>query len=143
MKVLKNLSEVAKELKVEDWRVQKEFKEYFPRRCYMNIEGNTVIFEGNEEGLEYVLVDLDSDEDCREYMLKYEVGRFYCEVYTDDIVGFEECKIIDIKNIKWNITRATVITKTGTQLNRVVKDVIDKEDEDYKKDGCIYFFSKE
>lgn len=143
MKILNSLTDVAAELKVEEWKVQKEFEKYFLKSGYMTIKDITVFFESGKGKLEYVLVDLKSTEDCREYILKYEVDRFDWEVYTDGIVGNEKCKVINVLNDRWDILRATVVTESGTQLNRVVKYVNDKEDEDYKQDGCIYFFDKE
>lgn len=141
MKILNNLTEVAAELNVGIERVQREFKESL-EDMFMEIKGKTVMIEFGKDNLEYVLVDLKSTEDCREYILSYDVKKFNWEVYTDEIVGFEKCEIIDVVNDKWNVYRATVVTETGTQLNRVVKTVEDKEDEDYKQDGCIYFFKK-
>lgn len=141
MKVLNNLTEVAKEINVGIERVQREFKESFPRMI-MNIKNNVIMIEGSEYKPEYILVDLKSDQDCKEYIMNYEVNRVECEVYTDGIVGVEKCKIIDIVNDKWEILRATVITKSGTQLNRIVKLVNDKDDEDYKQDGCVYFWER-
>ena len=75
--------------------------------------------------------------------MKHEKDLYTFVVYVDDIEKEQECSIIDITNTKMNITRATVkIIKTGTQLNRRVKFILDKEDEDYKKDGCIYFWER-
>ena len=141
MKVLNNLTEVAAELSVGVERVQREFKEGLVN-MFMEIKESTIMIEFGKDNLEYVLVDINSDKDCREYFLKYEVDRVDWEVYTDEIVGFEKCKVINVENDKWDIIRATVITETGTQLNRIVKTVISKQDEDYKEDGCIYFFKK-
>lgn len=53
-------------------------------------------------------------------------------VYVDGIEKWQECKVINIKN-----HRATVRTKLGTQLNRVIKYT-----EDIKEDGCVYFINK-
>lgn len=141
MKVFNNLTEVAEELNIGIERVEREFKESFPQMI-MNIKKNTIMIEFGKDNLEYVLVDVKKDEDCKKYFMKYGVNEVKFEVKTDDIVGVEKCKVIDIVNDRWDILRATVITETGTQLNRIVKSVTSKEDENYKEDGCIYFFKK-
>ena len=143
MKILNNLGEVAEELKVEHWIVQKQFEKYFLRNNYMMIGDLSIYFKSGKDRLDYVVVDDNNDEDCKQYMIKYELDEYNWEVKTDDIVGVEKCKVIDITNTRMGIDRATVITESGTQLNRIVKFIIDKEDEDYKKDGCIYFWEKE
>lgn len=143
MKICKNLSEVTKVVKCEEWETQKTFERFFLKSGSMPLSGMTVFFESNDKDLEYVVVDLNNDKDCRDYFFKYEVDNFEWVVKTDDIVGVEKCKVIGVQNNKWDIYRATVVTETGTQLNRFVKYVIDKEDEEYEEDGCIYFWDKE
>lgn len=54
--------------------------------------------------------------------------KFIAKVYVDSIEGWQDCKIIHSYR-----DRAVVITKTGTQLNRILKMT-----EDYREDGCIY-----
>lgn len=142
MKICRNLSEVSTELKVEEWETQKAFEKYFLRGNYMKVNEFLVYFEDGGDRIDYVIVDLNDNADCREYMLKYELDNFEWEVKTDDIVGVEKCKVIGIDNTRMGINRATVITETGTQLNRRVVFILDKEDEDYRKDGCIYFWEK-
>lgn len=162
MKVCKNLSEVAAELKIQEWEVQKAYERTIGRTLYFKFENvimndlkDMVYQEGMEpielifkditvfiSNREYFLVDTNDNEDCREYILKYELRNYEWEVKTDDIVGVEKCKVIGIENTRMGIDRATVITESGTQLNRVVVFITDKEDEDYKQDGCIYFWEK-
>lgn len=143
MRVFKHLGDVAKGLGVKDWEVQKQFEKYFLRSTYMPVGEVTVYFHSGDTGLNYVVFDKNDNEDCKKYMMEYELDNYDWEVKTDDIVGIEKCKVIDITNTKRGIDRATVITESGTQLNRRVVFISDKEDEDYKNDGCIYFFDKE
>lgn len=143
MKILNSLGEVSEELKVENWIIQKQFEKYFLRSNYMMIGDITVYFQSKKEKLEYVVVDDNKDEDCKQYMMQYELKEYHWEVKTDDIVGIEKCKVIDVTNKRMGIIRATVVTELGTQLNRRVIFITDKEDKDYKQDGCIYYYEKE
>lgn len=143
MKVCKNLSEVAKKLNVEELEVQKEFEKYSLISNYMTIRDITVYFESGNKRLDYVLVDENNNKDCEEYLMEYGIKEYEWEVKTDDIVGIEKCKVIGVSNDKMEINRTTVITESGTQLNRIAVFILDKEDDDYKKDGCVYFWEKE
>lgn len=88
----------------------------------------------------YILFNKDSNADCKEYMMTYEIPEYVWKVYVDDIEGWQKCKVINISNTLLGINRATVICESGTQLNRVVKFVLDEEDEDFKADRCIYYY---
>ena len=74
------------------------------------------------------------------YFMEYEKNEYRWIVYVDDIEKWQECKVLDVDNKRLGINRATVVTTTGTQLNRRVKFIIGPEDEDFKQDRCIYFF---
>lgn len=63
-----------------------------------------------------------------------------CVVYTDDIVGWEKCRIVDLTTYANGENRATVITKTKAQLFRIIKNV--NSQEEVKKDGCIYYIEQ-
>ena len=59
----------------------------------------------------------------------------------DDIEKWQLCTVLDVLNVKDEIERAIVTTKLGTRLNRMVKFVID-EDDQILEDGYIYFIDK-
>lgn len=143
MKVMKNIKEVADVLFVPEWQVQKELENSLINgRITFNVgetDVNTHVINGKTN---YVIFNIESNEDCKKYMMEFELNEYNWEVKTDDIVGVEKCKVIDITNTRMGIDRATVITESGTQLNRRVVFVTDKYDEDYKNDGCIYFWEK-
>ena len=61
------------------------------------------------------------------------LDNYKAKVYVDYIEGWQECEVINISNY-----RATVRTKLGTQLNRIIK-----VNEVLKTDGCVYFYQKE
>lgn len=61
------------------------------------------------------------------------LDNYVCKVYVDDIEKWQECEVINLSNY-----RATVRTKLGTQLNRIIK-----VSEVLKTDGCVYFYQKE
>ena len=93
--------------------------------------------------LHFVVFDNEDNDECKKYMMDYEINDYLWKVYVDEIEGWQECKVININNTRLSISRATVITTTGTQLNRRVKFVLGEEDEEFKTDGCIYFMEKE
>ena len=95
----------------------------------------------NEE--DYHIIYPDSNIDFRRVGNLYVFFSKYAESLTldiDDIEKWQECKVLDVDNKRLGINRATVVTTTGTQLNRRVKFIIGPEDEDFKQDRCIYFF---
>ncbi|MGL5084299.1 MAG: hypothetical protein ACRC68_01030 [Clostridium sp.] len=144
MKVMESITEVAEVLFVPEWEVQKELENSrINGRITFNVGGTDVNTHIVNKKAKYVIFNIESNEDCKKYMMEYEKKEYNWEVKTDDIVGVEKCEVIDITNTKMGIDRATVITESGTQLNRRVVFVTNKEDEDYKQDGCIYFWEKE
>ena len=64
--------------------------------------------------------------------IKNDDYKYVAKVYVDDIEGWQECKIIHMYR-----DRAVVITRTGTQLNRIFKNT-----ENAKEDRCIYWKSE-
>lgn len=62
-------------------------------------------------------------------IIKNDDYKYVAKVYVDDIEGWQDCKIIHMYR-----DRAVVITRTGTQLNRILKNT-----EDAKEDRCIYW----
>ncbi|MGL5085134.1 MAG: hypothetical protein ACRC68_05365 [Clostridium sp.] len=65
---------------------------------------------------------------------------FDCVVYTDEIAGFERCSIINLTTYPGGENRATVITKSKTQLRRIIKNV--ETMDEIKKDGCVYYLGE-
>lgn len=66
-------------------------------------------------------------------IIKNDDYKYVAKVYVDDIEGWQECKIIHMYR-----DRAVVITRTGTQLNRILKNT-----ENAKEDRCIYWKSED
>lgn len=62
------------------------------------------------------------------------LDNYTVKVYVDPIEKWQECEVINLSSC-----RATVKTKLGTQLNRIVKYA---ENKDLKEDGCVYFIKK-
>lgn len=85
-------------------------------------------------------LSIESNEDCKKYIMDHEQFIYDWKVYVDGIEGWQECKLIDIQNIKLGVKRATVVCPSGTQLNRIVKFVDDESE--IISDGCIYFMEK-
>lgn len=55
--------------------------------------------------------------------------KFIAKVYVDSLEGWQECKIVHMYS-----DRAVVITKNGTQLNRILKTT-----DNAVADGCVYW----
>lgn len=55
--------------------------------------------------------------------------KYIAKVFVDEIEGWQECKIIHSYR-----NRSVVITRTGTQLDRIFKAT-----ENAVADGCVYF----
>lgn len=143
MKVMESITEVAEVLFVPEWEVQKELENsLIAGKITFTVSGTDVNTHVVDRKTNYVIYNSESNEDCKKYIMQYEKNEYNWEVKTDDISGVEKCKVIDIRNTLMGIDRATVITESGTQLNRRVVFVTDKEDEDYKQDGSIYFWER-
>lgn len=139
MKVFKSIEALAKELQVKECEIE-EAQNKWTGRNYMYVGETEVMIHVVEREIRYVLFDKDSNADCKEYMTTYEIPEYVWKVYVDDIEGWQKCKVVNISNTLLGINRATVICESSTQLNRVVKFVLDEEDEDFKADRCIYYY---
>lgn len=139
MKVFKSIEDLAKELKVTECEVE-EAQTKWVGRNYMYLGETEIMIHIVNNEIHYILFDKDSNEECKNYMMTYEIDEYVWKVYVDDIEGWQNCKVIDISNTLLEIDRATVICESGTQLNRRVKFVLDEEDEDFKADRCIYYY---
>lgn len=142
MRVFNSFNEVADFTRCRSWEVEEAFINY--TGCgYMvvnEVEFQIVNYDG---GLKYVFVDKNNNSDIKDFIMAYEKEAYDWKVYVDDIEKWQPIEeIIDIKNTYWEIDRAVVITKSGTQVNRRVKYVLGEEDTDLKSDGCIYYYDK-
>lgn len=139
MKVFNNIIDLAKELNKKVYEVEDQYRIWMGRN-YMYVDDTEIMMHVVDNEIHFILFDHNNDKECKEYMMKYELNDYVWKVYVDDIEKWQPCKVIDINNTRMGIDRATVICESGTQLNRRVKFVIDEEDEDFKADGCIYFY---
>lgn len=62
-------------------------------------------------------------------IIKNDDYKYIAKVYVDDIEGWQDCKIMQMYK-----DRAVVITRAGTQLDRIFKNT-----KDVKPDRCIYW----
>lgn len=142
MKAFNNYNQLATELNVQCWEVI-EAQDKWIGHSYMYVGDIEIKIHVKNEEIHYVLVNEEDDADCKQYIMTYEIFEYDWKVYVDDIEGWQPCAVIDISNTKLEIDRAVVRTTYGTQINRMVKFVIDEEDQDFKQDGCIYFMEKQ
>lgn len=142
MDIYLSFSELAKGIKKEHYEIEEAWEKWIGRG-YMHVGEVEVMKHVVDNKLHFVVFDHEDNNECKKYMMDYEINEYVWKVYVDDIEGWQECKVININNTRLSISRATIITTTGTQLNRRVKFVLDEEDEEFKEDGCIYFMEKE
>lgn len=141
MKVFKGFSELAIGVNKSVVEIEEAW-EIWIGRSYMYIGEVEVMKHVVNNELHFVVFDSQDSNDCKEYMVNYELKEYEWKVYVDDIEGWQSCKVIDINNTRLVINRATVICESGTQLNRVVKFVLDENDEEFKPDRCVYYMER-
>ena len=73
--------------------------------------------------------------------MKYKIKDYDWKVYVDDLEGWQNCKVLNIKNNGLDITRATVETECGTKVNRLVDYAMDKED--LVANRCVFMVEKD
>ena len=139
MKVFNNIEDLAKEVNVPTWKCERDLQKFIGHD-YAIIEDTEIRVAVKNNEFNYIVLDLESNEDCRKYFMEYEQYQYLWKVYVDDLEGWQECKLLDIKNTKSEIHRATVLCSSGTKLNRLVKFALDEDE--IKPDRCIYFIEK-
>ena len=139
MKVFNNIKDLSKELNIPEWKCERDLQKFIGHD-YAIIEGTEIKVAIKDNEFNYIVLDLESNEDCKKYFMEYEKNEYRWIVYVDDIEKWQECKVLDVNNTRLGINRATVVTTLGTQVNRRVKFITGPEDTDFKQDRCIYFF---
>ena len=126
-------------MNIPEWKCERDLQKFIGHD-YAIIEGTEIKVAIKDNEFNYIVLDLESNEDCRKYFMEYEQYQYLWKVYVDDLEGWQECKVLDISNTKSEIHRATVLCSSGTQLNRLVKFALDEDE--IKPDRCIYFIEK-
>lgn len=139
MNVFNNIKDLSKELKVEEWKCERDLQKFIGHD-YAIIEGAEIKVAIKDNEFNYIVLDLESNDDCKQYFMEYEQYYYTWKVYVDDLEGWQECKVLNIENTRLGINRATVLCSSGTQLNRLVKFALDEDE--IKPDRCIYFIEK-
>ena len=140
MEVCKNFRELSKCTGINEYEIEKSWEKFIQRgSCSLNGKCFDIHSKNNE--VHFVNFDSSNDEECKKYFLNYEINDYTATVYVDDIEKWQLCTVLDVLNVKDEIERAIVTTKLGTRLNRMVKFVID-EDDQILEDGYIYFIDK-
>lgn len=141
MKVYKDIKELALAMNKSLYEIE-EALELWKYMNYMYVGEVEVMKHIVNNRLHFVIFDIQDNNDCKKYMMQYEIHEYIWKVYLD-VEGWQNCNVIDIDNTKLRINRATVICENGIKLNRVAKFVLDEDDEDFKEDGCIYYMEEE
>ena len=139
MNVFNNIKDLSKELKVEEWKCERDLQKFIGHD-YAIIEGTEIKVAIKDNEFNYIVLDLESNDDCKQYFMEYEQYYYTWKVYVDDLEGWQECKVLNIENTRLGINRATVLCSSGTQLNRLDKFALDEDE--IKPDRCIYFIEK-
>lgn len=139
MKVFNNIKDLSKELNIPEWKCERDLQKFIGHD-YAIIEGTEIKVAIKDNEFNYIVLDLESNEDCKQYFMEYEQYYYTWKVYVDDLEGWQECKVLNIENTRLGINRATVLCSSGTQLNRLVKFALDEDE--IKPDRCIYFIEK-
>ena len=139
MKVFNNIKDLSKELNIPEWKCERDLQKFIGHD-YAIIEGTEIKVAIKDNEFNYIVLDLESNEDCKQYFMEYEQYYYTWKVYVDDLEGWQECKVLNIENTRLEVHRATVLCSSGTQLNRRVKFALDEDE--IKPDRCIYFIEK-
>ena len=139
MKIFNNIKDLSQELNIPEWKCERDLQKFIGHD-YEIIEDTEIRVAVKNNEFNYIVLDLESNEDCRKYFMEYEQYQYLWKVYVDDLEGWQECKVLNVNNTKLEINRATVICSTGTQLNRVVKFALDEDE--LEPDRCIYYYEK-
>ena len=71
MKVFNNIKDLSKELKVEEWKCERDL-EKFMGHGYAIIEGTEIKVAVKNNEFNYIVLDLESNEECKKYFMEYE-----------------------------------------------------------------------
>lgn len=140
MQEFNNYSDIAKHFNVKEYEVEKAHAEQGWRGKFF-INNNEIKIETYENNLKYVFIDETNNKDCKEYLLKYDAPKYNWKVYVDELDGWQNCEVIDIKNKGLDITSATVKTDSGIKLKRFVEYAMDEED--LVPNRCVFMVEKE
>lgn len=140
MKVLKGIKQLGEYANVKESEALRAYD------CYEGL--NFILLAGIEylqhtiEGeTHFILLENKSDEECKEYILKYEHHEYNWICFIDEIEGMQHVELLDIENKGMRIIRAKVRTKNGTEVVRIVDYAPIKEE--IKDNRNIYFYDKE
>lgn len=139
MKVYKNFEELAIGINKKGYEIEESWNKWIDSDC-MYIDNIKIIKQIYENEMNFIIIDINDNDCCKKYLMKYKIKDYNWKVYVDDIEGWQDCKVVDIQNAGNTINRATVICKSGTKLNRVVEYALD--DEDMHPNRNIYYIEK-
>lgn len=140
MKEFDSIFEVAKFFNLKIYDVAENYENQFWRGIFYAGE-NQIKIESLDNKIKYVYVDEKDNESCNEYLMKYKIKDYDWKVYVDDLEGWQNCKVLNVKNNGLDITRATVETECGTKVNRLVDYAMDKED--LVANRCVFMVEKD
>lgn len=140
MKVLKGIKELGAFAKVEEREVIRAYNSY-AGHGYILLKGTEYLQHDIEGVTHFILLESESDEECKKYMMKYESKEFVWKCFIDEVEGLQEVELLDIENKSMEIKRATVKSKNGTIVNRNVEFILFEEELSQK--GNVYFLERE
>ncbi|NFH01605.1 hypothetical protein FC831_15285 [Clostridium botulinum] len=132
MKVFKNIKEIAKELKIKEWKVQKALDTNRDSKIWINDIMLLIEFCNNK--LEYVLLDENNNADCKQYIIRYMLDKFQFACKNKDKIKFYD--ILDFENEGMEIIKVK-INIDNRQVWKECRYCLDLED--IKVDNNIYY----
>lgn len=140
MKEFNSIIEIANFFNMKIYDVVENYEDKLCRGTLF-VGENKIKIESLNHELKYVYVDENDNKDCEEYLMKYDIGKYDWKVYVDDLEGWQNCKVLNIKNKGLDIIRATVETECGTKVDRLVKYALDKDE--LVANRCVFMIEKE
>lgn len=134
----KNLQQVADYFEVDIEEVEMEYYEYMGNP-YIMINGYEIQNPYTSQYGELVLVDLESDSDCKEYIIKWEINNYdWFMLNNGKLIKVE---ISDIYNERMEYISGRGVDELGNKVcaNCEYAPLM----ECIKKDNCLYFIEKD
>lgn len=140
LKEFDNISEIANYFNLKFCDVLETYEKQFWRGSFF-VDENQIKIETLNDQIKYVCVDENSNKDCKEYLMKYDIKKYDWKVYDDNLEQWQNCNVVNIENDKLDIVRATVETESGAKIDRDVDYAMDKDD--LVANGCVFMVEKE
>ena len=73
MKIFNNIKDLSKELNIPEWKCERDSQKFIGHD-YAIIEDTEIRVAVKNNEFNYIVLDLESNEDCRKYFMEYDVA---------------------------------------------------------------------